>query len=363
MEDGTAMTSNGTWYQWDITTSNHISIFNEGYVLYDGILSEDKLYGIAYSEYSGNKWEWNAIRSIEPIITSVNQHNLIKGWWTLINEIDEVENNVVEFHTNGNFSSKNYPMGEWRIDNGGLKIITAGGFLEYNAKCVDGVIRGTCRNKIGVQWSFRLEHTCVPLPDSQLPSSKMREVQAAKTPIILNHNIKKADSMKIISYLQENGIHYFYHFTAMKNIDSIKEHDGLFSWKYLTDHNIIIPDPGGDEWSRELDLKEGLEDYVRLSFCVDHPMKYRKRNSNPVLLKIDIEAATFFETLFSDMNAASSKHRHGKSLRDLKRIDLNAVKKKYVSRNDPDFHKHQAEVMVKTHLPLKYILNINELNY
>lgn len=72
----------------------------------------------------------------------------------------------------------------------------------------------------------------------------------------------------------KNGISYLYHFTDISNIKSIKEHGGLLSWHYCEQHNIEIPLAGGDMDSRDLDRHHGLEDYVRLSFCNDHPMAY-----------------------------------------------------------------------------------------
>ena len=63
--------------------------------------------------------------------------------------------------------------------------------------------------------------------------------------------------------------------------------------------------------------------------------------------------------LFSDINAADSSHRHGGSIEDLKRVNFNAVKRNYVSRDDVDFKLHQAEVMVKTFIPVRYILNLD----
>ena len=107
MEDGSAVTSNGTWYQWKINDSGQISIYNEGYVQYDGILCGNYISGNAVSEYSGNKWSWNAIKHNEPIITPINKHDLPIGWWTLINEIEELDNNIVEFQSNGILKSKN----------------------------------------------------------------------------------------------------------------------------------------------------------------------------------------------------------------------------------------------------------------
>lgn len=356
MEDGTASTTNGTWYQWEVNNYNQISIFNDGYVLYKGVLNGDYISGIASSEFSGNQWEWNAYKHILPLITPILGEDLSKGWWTLRNEIDEVDDNIVEFHNNGNFVSKNYSIGTWSLSKEILIIYTANGFLKYEARCEDGVIRGKCRNQLGIEWPFRLEHTYVPI------TPKPRRIHSQQISIddFYSNNKKKHDSKIIINYLEENGIQNFYHFTSSLNIPSIKTLKGLYSWKYLVEHGIAIPDAGGNEWSRELDLNEGLEDYVRLSFCENHPMAYRKKSSNLVLLKIDIEVASFWGTLFSDINAASHQHKHGGSFSDLKRVDLAAVKKKYVSKDDQDYRKHQAEVMVKSYVPQNYIINLNQ---
>lgn len=160
--------------------------------------------------------------------------------------------------------------------------------------------------------------------------------------------------------LENNGIRYLYHFTDKRNIPSIKRHGGLFSWYYCKNNNINIPCQGGDYDSRELDKKYGLQDYVRLSFCDDHPMAYRlqKSGSDIEILRIKIDVALLKGTLFSNINAADKLHTHGGSLQDLKRVNFGATKRHYVSKSDEDFKLHQAEVMVKTFVPLKYIDNI-----
>lgn len=91
-------------------------------------------------------------------------------------------------------------------------------------------------------------------------------------------------------------------------------------------------------------------------------MKYRKEceGADIVLLRISVEVATFRTTAFSDMNAADSTHSHGTELEDLKKVDFEAVKRTYVSRVDEDFKAHQAEIMVKTFIPMRYILNIKD---
>ena len=78
-----------------------------------------------------------------------------------------------------------------------------------------------------------------------------------------------------------------------------------------------------------------------------------------VLLKIDIEVATWKDTKFSNINAADSNHSHGGNISDLRKVDFEAVKRNYVSRDDDDFKTHQAEVMVKTFIPAKYIINLD----
>lgn len=158
---------------------------------------------------------------------------------------------------------------------------------------------------------------------------------------------KKQDAEIIKTYLEHNGVQYFYHFTDRRNLESIIKNGGLFSWKYSLDNGVTITCPGGDKWSRELDQRFGLEDYVRLSFCDDHPMSWRlkKNGSDLVLLKIKKEVALFSGTLFSDINAAASNHHHGGSYNDLLFVDIRATRRHYLRSTDPDFGKHQAEVM------------------
>lgn len=171
----------------------------------------------------------------------------------------------------------------------------------------------------------------------------------------------KPDKEAILSLLRNNGISCFYHFTARRNLESIRRLGGLYSWFNMEENGNEIPCSGGDDLSHQLDMRYGLEDFVRLSFCNDHPMAYRLQQNGVslVLLKIDIEVATWKETQFSDINAADSNHNRGGTLSDLRMVNFDAVKRNYVSRDDDDFKPHQAEVMVKTFIPAKYIINLD----
>lgn len=172
---------------------------------------------------------------------------------------------------------------------------------------------------------------------------------------------KKFNWREFQRVLQENGITAFYHFTDYHNLKSIKENNGLYSWHYADTNGIVINFPGGDTLSRDLDKRYGLQDYVRVSICTDHPMQYRlqQRGRNLALLEVDIEVAYYENTIFCNINATDSSHRKGKELEDLERIRFSATKRRYVSREDPDFKQHQAEVLVKTWIPLEHITNIN----
>ena len=172
---------------------------------------------------------------------------------------------------------------------------------------------------------------------------------------------KKDNADEIINYLRIKGVRYFYHFTDENNLQSIKKYRGLYSWYYLKQNNIKIPNSGGDNLSKQLDMRYGLQDYVRLSFCDDHPMAYRLQQSGArlVLLKIRIDVAGFRETKFSDINATDGGHQHGGELEDLRRVDIRATQLSFVSKTDPEFKPHQAECMIKTFLPIEYIENIN----
>ena len=108
-----------------------------------------------------------------------------------------------------------------------------------------------------------------------------------------------------------------------------------------------------------------LQDYVRLSFCKDHPMKHicmkSNRISQPEILIVSTEVAEFESTLFSDMNAADKRHTVGNNIEFLKKIDHTIFLRHYHFLSDYDKKKYQAEILVKTSVPIKYITNINSL--
>lgn len=174
--------------------------------------------------------------------------------------------------------------------------------------------------------------------------------------------VSEKERNKIINYLQDNSVNCFYHFTSRENLKSIRKMGGLFSWYYLDKHGITIPHPGGSKESRYADLRKYLADHVHLSFCDEHPMAYRhKQNGEDIIvLKISIEVALLEGTKFSDMNAIDSKCKCASGFKGLELVNIDATKEKYLPNDDSLFKYKQAEILVKTHVPLEYILNLDE---
>ena len=339
--DGKANTG-VTFYNCDIC-GDKIHLYIEDYVDYWGTFDGELISGTAES-YS-NVWHWSAKRHFEPIITAIPEKKLFDYRWTVINDTNELEDNEIKFQKDGQLLSNLYGTGSWEYKDVNLVITTARGFITYFIRDVDGEIEAKASNKVGQEWKITPSLVLIPKP---IPKPK---------PL----SIFKKDSIEYLNILKENSIEFLYHFTARENLKKIKELGGLYSWQYLKDHNVTIPNAGGDELSRGLDEKYGLQDYVRLSFCKDHPMSYKKRKegSDIVVLKIALEPVIFQDTLFSDMNATDNKHNHGGGIDDLKRIHFDCTKLGFTDGMDKKYK--QAEVMVKTFLPINYILNINEL--
>lgn len=64
---------------------------------------------------------------------------------------------------------------------------------------------------------------------------------------------------------------YLFHFTDKSNIALIAQH-GLLSKAHLKVRGIVVPRPGGNDWSRNADELSGLNHYVSLCFTTSHPM-------------------------------------------------------------------------------------------
>ena len=174
---------------------------------------------------------------------------------------------------------------------------------------------------------------------------------------------KKDNWQEYKALLEQHGIGKLYHFTDRDNLESIINNGGLYSWAGCEQKGITISKPGGGTLSRQLDSRDGLQDYVRVSFVTQHPMMYvamdEGRISNPVILEIDPEVVCWEGTLYADRNATKTGANVGGTVDDFKRIHFQSVKaRKHFDLDESEQPFFQAEVLVKGFIPLQYIRNI-----
>jgi len=167
----------------------------------------------------------------------------------------------------------------------------------------------------------------------------------------------------ILPFFNDNGVQKFYHFTDRRNLQSIIDNGGLYSWKSLSDKSIksyLV----SNEMSHGLDVRHNLEYYIRLSFSNYHPMSTKvskEKNIELIWLEIDTQIALSKDTLFSNINATDSNVQVFSDFDLLNTINYNLFKRKYYSLNFEEQKQYQAEIMIKDFLPISYIINIENL--
>ena len=168
--------------------------------------------------------------------------------------------------------------------------------------------------------------------------------------------------------IEQHHITTLYHFTDRENLESIIKNGGLYSWADCEQKGINIPKPGGSMSSRDLDKRDNLQNFVRVSFVKEHPMMYVAMNdgriSNPVVLEIDPEVIYWQDSLYADRNATKNGALVGSSIDDFSQLHFNSFKAKKHFDLDADEQKfYQAEVLVKNHIPLQFIKNIGNFGF
>ena len=174
---------------------------------------------------------------------------------------------------------------------------------------------------------------------------------------------KKSNWQEFKAVLDQYGIKKLYHFTDRDNLESIIQNGGLYSWGDCEDKGIKIAKPGGGLLSRDLDRRDNLQHFVRVSFTTQHPMMYVAmqdgRLSNPVVLEIDPEVVFWKDSKYANMNATRSGAHKGGTLDDFNQIHFQSVKaRKHFDLPEEEQPYFQAEVLVKNFIPLEFIKNI-----
>ncbi len=190
---------------------------------------------------------------------------------------------------------------------------------------------------------------------NEVPSSQVNPEKIQKT--------FKPMWKSINPFLDYVKIDKFYHFTDKRNLQSIIDNSGLYTWNGLKNRNINGYINSNDT-SHSLDKRKGLENYVRLSFTDYHPMSSYVRdqkNIELIWLEIDRSVALFEDTLFSNMNATDNNVIVSGEFDFLKKLNFSIFKDRYSLLESYEKKQYQSEILVKDFLPLEYITNLESL--
>lgn len=162
--------------------------------------------------------------------------------------------------------------------------------------------------------------------------------------------IRKARMARNEQFLQNirttYDVEYLYHFTSKFNIPSINEY-GLIGWETLEkEYNFIEGNDyksSSNELSRNLDIKSGYTNHVRLCRTMTHHMvnKARERNPDLVFLKIKLEVLTDLECVYSNDNTTMTANPP-------------VIDKNFRTFFEAD--QDRAEILVWRYLPANYIV-------
>ena len=157
-----------------------------------------------------------------------------------------------------------------------------------------------------------------------------------------------------------------YHFTDQRNLASVRELGGLYSWARLQEMGVEVVAPGGNEWSHDADAMKGLDAYVHLCFRDHHPMEYRARTEGrivkPVYLRID-PAILEIEGVMCTNDVSNKYGVELYSIDDAAELIDFEVLCTYQDSNDPETNRRlrqaeKCEILVPDVVPISLIRNI-----
>ena len=189
---------------------------------------------------------------------------------------------------------------------------------------------------------------------AQDPDATIREGNPSLPP-------RKKDWQRFAAIVKAHRIGSLYHFTDVRNLDSIRRHGGLYSRRQCGQRRIRIAAPGGDATSQRLDELHGLQNYVRLGFNPCLPMMYTAQRDGRInevaVLSIDPSVIYLEPTLFSDLNANDRDAWLGPGIEAFGRINFGLAAGD-CWRGQAQKRLFQAEVLVKGHVPLNLVRNL-----
>jgi hypothetical protein len=157
-----------------------------------------------------------------------------------------------------------------------------------------------------------------------------------------------------------------YHFTDRRNLPSIQETGGLYSYALLKEMEIEISAPGGNDWSHDADTQKGMDRYVHLCFREKHPMEYRAKEDGRIVSSIFLRISTDVLQIEGVRFTGEVSNKSGVepcSIDEaLSIIDFEMLDRRWKNYCDPEINLRlqqveRYEILVPDHIPLDSILN------
>lgn len=166
-------------------------------------------------------------------------------------------------------------------------------------------------------------------------------------------------------FLQRHPVKCFYHFTDVRNLPLIRSAGGLWCMAEMRRQGISPPAAGGDAASQLSDSQKGMDQYVHLCFCDQHPMEYRARQDGrigeSVFLHVDVSVLDIPGIQFTSGMANGSAVLPVGLTEAAAFPDLPAVYTRLDWKNPDELEKvlraRKYELLVPRFLPIQYLKN------
>lgn len=156
----------------------------------------------------------------------------------------------------------------------------------------------------------------------------------------------------------------FYHFTDRLNLPLIRKLGGLHSLASLKKQGIVIPRPGGNEWSHDADGMSGVDTFVHLCLCNTHPMEWQARQEGRISDTIFLEIDASVRLLPGVRYTPDVSNKSGVVSIPLSQaaIDFESAYCRTDWSVPAIYARRQAvekcEILIPNHVPMKYIRNM-----
>lgn len=163
--------------------------------------------------------------------------------------------------------------------------------------------------------------------------------------------------------LKSYNVSALWHFTDKRNQASILANGGLLSWVEAVRRRLVVPAPGGNDWSHQADQKFGVDKFVHLAFIKNHPMlhiaKKEGRIESPIWVEIDVSVLDLAGVMYTNDVANKSGVEILSSDQAKTGVDFQALYTRMDWSDEEVMRRRRcaekSEVLVPTIVPIDYI--------